>query len=73
MFAITYPSYQTTLAIAVSLVVLLALLGLKIFISRQLHSLTSAGRLNFLSYPEQMLGATRLPFLLGVALLAGIS
>jgi small-conductance mechanosensitive channel len=73
MFAMTYPSYQGTLAIAVSLIVLVALLGLKLFIGRQLLRLTSSGRLNFLSYPEQLLGATRLPFLLGVALLAGIS
>jgi small-conductance mechanosensitive channel len=73
MLAMTDPSYQVTLAIAVSVAALIALLALKAFVARQLGRLTQAGRLRFLSYPEQMVGATRLPFLSGVALLAGIS
>ena len=73
MFIMTFPSYHVTLAIAVSLVALIALLALKAFLARQLGRLTALGRLKFLSYPEQLVSATRWPFLSGVALLAGIS
>jgi small-conductance mechanosensitive channel len=46
---------------------------LKAFIARQLRRLTSAGHLQFLSYPQEIVSATRLPFVLGISLLAGVS
>jgi small-conductance mechanosensitive channel len=61
------------IATTVFVLVLVALLLLKAFIARQLHRLAMRGRLELLSYPEQIVNATRLPFLLGVALLAGVS
>lgn len=73
MIAFEFPSYDLMLAGTVSAVVLATLLILKAFLSRQLHRLSSAGRLQFLSYPEQVLNATRLPFMLAIALLAGMS
>lgn len=73
MIASELASYDLMLATAVSALVLTALLMLKAFIARQLRKLTQAGRLDFLSYPEQLLHATRLPFLSGIALLAGVS
>jgi small-conductance mechanosensitive channel len=68
-----FPSYDAMVASTVFLLVLVALLLLKAFIARQLHRLALSGRLQFLSYPEQIVNATRLPFLLGVSLLAGVS
>jgi small-conductance mechanosensitive channel len=73
MKAFEFASYDLTVAATVFLIVLCALLFLKAFISRQLRRLTSAGRLQFLSYPEQILNATRLPFILAISLLAAIS
>lgn len=66
-------SYEIMIASTVFFSVLAALLLLKAFISRQLKRLSQAGRLKFLSYPEQILGATRLPFLLAVSLLAAVT
>ncbi|GAB3548682.1 mechanosensitive ion channel family protein [Noviherbaspirillum agri] len=71
--AFDFVSYDAMLAVTVSASVLTALLILKAFISRQLRKLATAGRLQFLSYPEQLLSATRLPFFVGVSLLAGAS
>ncbi|HEY0844404.1 MAG TPA: mechanosensitive ion channel family protein [Noviherbaspirillum sp.] len=73
MIAFEFASYDVMVAGTVSAVVLTVLLIVKAFISRQLQRLVAAGRLRFLSYPEQILDATRLPFLTGVSLLAGIS
>lgn len=72
-FAFDFVSYDTMLAATVLTLLLTALLLLKAFIARQLRRLSAAGRLQFLSYPEQLLNATRLPFLMGVSLLAGVS
>lgn len=66
-------SYDTMLAGMVFFITLTALLVLKAFVARQLRRLTALGRLQFLSYPEQIVNATRLPFFVGVALLAGVS
>jgi small-conductance mechanosensitive channel len=66
-------SYDAMAAAAVFVLVLTALLILRVFIARQLRRLEMVGRLEFLSYPEQIIDATRLPFLLGVSLLAGVS
>ncbi|HZW12037.1 MAG TPA: mechanosensitive ion channel family protein [Noviherbaspirillum sp.] len=71
--AFDFVSYDTMFAATVFTLVLTALLLLKAFIARQLRRLSAAGRLQFLSYPEQLLNATRLPFLMGVSLLAGVS
>jgi small-conductance mechanosensitive channel len=67
------PFYDATLAGTVFLLVLATLLLLKAFVLRQLRQLAARGRLQFLSYPEQLVMATRLPFMLGIALLAGVS
>lgn len=53
--------------------VLTALLVLKSFIARQLHRLAKAGHLQVLDYPEQVVKATRLPFLLLLSLLLVLS
>jgi len=66
-------SYEAMFACTVSLLALLALILVKALVLRQLHRLAAMGRLAFLSYPEQIIGATRLPFMLGIALLAGAS
>lgn len=66
-------SYEAMLACIVSMLVLLALILVKALVLRQLHRLAAMGRLTFLSYAEQIVGATRLPFMIGVALLAGAS
>jgi small-conductance mechanosensitive channel len=66
-------SYEWMLAGSVSAVILALLLVAKAFVSRQLRRLTSAGKLQFLSYPEQIVNATLLPFMAGIALLAGMS
>lgn len=68
-----YFSYDAILAVTVWLVVLMALLLVKAFVLQQLRRLAAVGRLQFLSYPEQLVAATRLPFLMGVAALAGVS
>jgi small-conductance mechanosensitive channel len=68
-----FSTYDEALAGTVFLLVLIALLLVKAFVGRQFRRLTAQGRLQFLSYPEQIVNATRLPFLLGVSLLAGVS
>jgi small-conductance mechanosensitive channel len=65
--------YHIAIASVVFLLVLTALLLLKAFIAGQLRRLASRGKLQFLNYPEQILNATRLPFMLGVSLLAAVS
>jgi len=68
-----FSSYELMIAGGVSLAALVALLLLKTFVIKQLHRLARAGRLQFLSYPEQIVDATGPLFMLGVALLAGVS
>lgn len=70
--ALQFSSYDLMIAASVSLATLLALLLLKAFVVKQLHRLARAGRLQFLSYPEQIVDATGPLFMLGVALLAGV-
>jgi small-conductance mechanosensitive channel len=53
--------------------VLVTLLLVKAFVLRQLRRLAEQGRLKFLSYPEQMVKATQLPFMLGISLLVAVS
>ena len=66
------PSYEWVVAAATFAVTFVVLYALKVFIGRQLRRLTADGRLPFLGYVEQVLGATRLPFLLALALLAAL-
>src|SRR3569833_3367025 len=68
-----FSSYELMIAGGVSLAALVALLLLKTFVIKQLHMLARAGRLQFLSYPEQIVDASGPLFMLGVALLAGVS
>jgi small-conductance mechanosensitive channel len=65
--------YDSMRAATVFLLVLAALLLVKAFVLRQLRHLVEKGRLKFLSYPEQLVLATRLPFMLGIALLASVT
>lgn len=65
--------YDTTLAVTVFSLVLAALFLLKALVLRQLRLLSEKGRLQFLSYPEQLVKSTRLPFMFGIALLAGVT
>lgn len=67
-----YPSYDLTLAAAVAAAALAALVTLKVIAGRQLKRLASAGRLQFLGYVEQVVDATRLPFLLALSMLIGL-
>lgn len=73
MIELQIPLYDATLAATVFVLVLIALLLAKAFVLRQLRKLVERGKLQFLSYPEQMVLATRLPFMLGIALLASVS
>lgn len=73
MISFKYESYDLTLAVTVSAIAFFALLTIKAFMVRQLHRVSSAGRLQFLGYLEQVIDATRFPFLLAISLLAGIS
>ena len=61
------------LAVTVFSLVLAALFLLKVLILRQLRTLSEKGRLKFLSYPEQLVMSTRLPFMLGISLLAAVT
>jgi small-conductance mechanosensitive channel len=70
---IEYHPYGVMLAATVFVLVLSALLLAKAVIARQLRHLASKGRLQFLGYAEQVVDATRLPFMLWVSLLAGVS
>ncbi|MFS0757184.1 mechanosensitive ion channel family protein [Noviherbaspirillum sp. 1P10PC] len=67
------PSYDVMLAAVVFIAVLAGLLAGKALLTRQLRRLAEASRFNVLGYVAQVLGATRLPFLCWVALLAGVS
>lgn len=73
MISFKYESYDLTLALTVSVIAFFALLVIKAFMVRQLHRLSLLGHLQFLGYLEQIINATRLPFLLTVSLLAGVS
>lgn len=73
MIAFENASYNMMLAGTVSVTVFAALLVLRAFAGRQLRQLFSAGRLQFLGCIEQIIDATRFPFLLAISLLAGVS
>lgn len=73
MTVFEFASYEAMFSVTVFVLVLGALLVLKAFIARQLRRFSAAGSLQFLSYPEQIVNATRLPFLIGIALLVCVS
>lgn len=73
MTAFEFFSYDVMVAGFVFVTVLTALILVKAVVARELRRLALVGRLRFLSYPEQILGATRLPFMLAVSLLVSIS
>lgn len=73
MKSLEFISYDVASALIVIMVVLSGLLLLKAFVARQLQKLAQAGRVPFLRYIEQLVGGTRLPFFMGIALLAGVS
>lgn len=67
------PSYDIMLAAVVFVLVLSAALAAKAVLTRQLRRLSQSSHFNFLAYVAQVIGATRLPFMVGIALLAGVS
>lgn len=73
MKSLEFISYDIASALIVLLAVLSGLLLLKAFVARQLQRLGQAGRVPFLHYIEQLVSGTRLPFFVGIALLAGVS
>ena len=66
------PSYEMTVAAATFCIAFAVLYGIKLFLGRQLHRLTEGGHLPLLAYVEELLAATRLPFLMGLALLIAL-
>lgn len=70
---IDFITYDAMFAATISVLALAVLLSVKAFIAAQLRRLAKAGRLAFLSYPVQLLDATRLPFMIGVSVLIGVS
>jgi small-conductance mechanosensitive channel len=66
-------SYDVLIAVMAGVATLAALIIIKAFVVRQLHRLAALGHLEFLGYPAQLVDATRMPFLIGVATLVGIS
>ncbi|MDB5774840.1 MAG: mechanosensitive ion channel family protein [Herbaspirillum sp.] len=68
-----HPSVELMFAGAVFLLALLSVLIVKAFAQRQMRRLADGGRRRWLTHAEQILMATRLPFMAGVALLAAIS
>ena len=69
-----FTSHDLIMAAAVSTGVLIALLLVRALLGRQLRRLSErSGALHLLGYPLQLLQATRWPFLLGLALLIGLS
>jgi small-conductance mechanosensitive channel len=73
LIPLEFPSYGIMLAVTVFALVLAALLVAKAIAARQLRRLAGVGRLEFLGYAEQIVNATRLPFMLWVSVLAGVS
>lgn len=63
---------EIVLAVLIFVGVLALLIFIRAFAGRQLRKLAERGRLVFLSYPEQLLDATRLPFLIAIAALAAL-
>lgn len=66
-------SYDIMLAAAVFVLALCALYAAKAILTRQLRRLGASSHFNALTYVAQVLGATRLPFMCWVALLAAVS
>lgn len=73
MALLSVPSYDLMLAAVVFILTLAALLGARTVLTRQLRRLAEKSHFNVLGYVAQVIGATRLPFMCGVALLAGVS
>lgn len=71
--SLTWVSYDLAFAGAVFMAVVATLLLLKAFVGRQLRRLAEAGRLPFFRYAEQLVSGTRMPFFIGIGLLAGVS
>lgn len=73
MSQLDFVSYDAALAIIVCLAVLSALLLLKGFLVRYLRKIADERPIPMLKYAEQIAAGTRLPFFVGIALLAGVS
>jgi small-conductance mechanosensitive channel len=65
-------SHDAMLAGIVFLLALIALLLVKAVLARQLRRLAKLVHFDFFAYPLEMVRATRLPFMIGVALLAAL-
>ena len=66
------PPYEVMVAAVTFAIAFAVLYAIKLIVGRQLRRVTANGRLPFLGYVEQVLGATRMPFLLALALLVAI-
>ena len=67
-----YLPYEVMIALVIFGTIFSLLLFIRAFASRHLRKLAERGSFRFLSYPAQLLDATRLPFILAVAALAGL-
>lgn len=73
MVTFQFDPHDLMIAGAVSAGVLVVLIFIKAFVLRQLGRLGSNAHLQFLSYPKEIVDATRLLFMIGVALLLGLN
>lgn len=73
MERIPVPSYDLMLAGIVFILVLAGLFAAKAILTRQLRRIGESSHFNALTYVAQVIGATRLPFMCWVALLAAVS
>lgn len=73
MIVMNFSSYDLLLAGSVAAIVFFSLWLLKSLLLGRLAKLTDGGQHHLLNFPTQLIEATRLPFMLGVGLLAGMA
>lgn len=73
MTALNFPTYDLLLAAGIAAGVFLAAFTTRMLLLARLQRLTANGHHQALSYPRHLIQATKLPFLLAIALLAGTS
>jgi small-conductance mechanosensitive channel len=70
---LNFTSYELLIASGAVGIVLTLTICVRAFLLQRLSKMTSGGHHRLLSYPRQLIEATRLPFLIGIALLVGAS
>ena len=73
MNSLMNPSYELVAAVTIFVVVLTALLIVKAFLARQIGRLAERRPLPVLDYLREIIDATRMPFFIGVSVLAALS